>query len=245
MTITDLTYDGNVFDIPRYVAAMPLSRFSESIRKLRSGIQMADVDHPPRLIQLTSTVPIEGKTTIALSLAISAAASGLKVLLIDADLRHSSVSRFFGMLKKTGLVDMMLGKDPSECIKFNKDAKVWVLAAGSKTQNPTDLLGSDRMHSFLENCRESFDLVVLDTPPMGPVVDPLIVSHLVDKVVYVVRWASTARELVERSIKRFPQSKKVAGVVFNRVDEKLAQKYGKDGYQYYYSARDYKKYYEG
>ena len=206
---------------------------------------MADVDNQPKLIQLTSTVPNEGKTTIALSLAISAATSGLKVLLIDADLRHSSASRFFGMLKEAGLVDTLLGGDPRKFIKFSKDAKIWVLAAGSKTQNPTDLLGSERMDSFLHNCKESFDLVVIDTPPVGPVMDPIIVSHLVDKVVYVIRWASTARELVERSIKRFQGPKKVAGVVFNRVDEKLAQKYGKHAYEYYYSGRDYKKYYSG
>jgi exopolysaccharide transport family protein len=245
MAVADLTSNGNVFEIPRYAAAMPLSRFSESIRKLRSGIQMADVDHPPKLIQLTSTVPNEGKTTIALSLALSAAASGLKVLIIDADLRHSSVSRFFGMLKETGLVDTLLGGDPRKFIKFSKDAKVWVLAAGSKTQNPTDLLGSERMDSLLQNCKESFDLVLIDTPPVGPVMDPVIVSQVVDKVVYVIRWASTARELVERSIKRFPGSRKVAGVVFNLVDEKLAQKYGKHAYEYYYSGRDYKKYYSG
>jgi exopolysaccharide transport family protein len=245
MAVADLTSNGNVFEIPRYAAAMPLSRFSESIRKLRSGIQMADVDHPAKLIQLTSTVPSEGKTTIALSLALSAAASGLKVLIIDADLRHSSVSRFFGMSKETGLVDTLLGGDPRKFIKFRKDAKVWVLAAGSKTQNPTDLLGSERMDSLLRNCKESFDLVLIDTPPVGPVMDPVIVSQAVDKVVYVIRWASTARELVEQSIKRFPGSRKVAGVVFNLVDEKLAQKYGKHAYEYYYGGRDYKKYYEG
>jgi exopolysaccharide transport family protein len=245
MTITDLTYNGKSFEIPRYVAAMPLSRFSESIRKLRSGIRMADVDDPPKLIQLTSTVPNEGKTTIALALAFSAAVSGLKVLVIDADLRHSSVSRFFGMQNKTGLVDLLLGGDAVNFLKFDKDAKVWVLAAGSKTRNPTDLLGSERMHSFLANCKRSFDLVVIDTPPMGPVVDPLIISRLVDKVVYVIRWASTARELVEQMIKRFHEPRKVAGVIFNRVDENLAQKYGKHAYQYYYSSRDYHKYYEG
>jgi Mrp family chromosome partitioning ATPase len=88
-------------------------------------------------------------------------------------------------------------------------------------------------------------LVVIDTPPMGPVVDPLIISRLVDKVVYVIRWASTARELVEQMIKRFHEPRKVAGVIFNRVDENLAQKYGKHAYQYYYSSRDYHKYYEG
>ena len=82
-------------DIPNYVAAMPLSRFSESIRALRSGIRMTDVDHPPKVIIVTSTIPNEGKTTVAMSLAISAATAGLKVLMIDCDLRHTSVSKLF------------------------------------------------------------------------------------------------------------------------------------------------------
>jgi len=245
MTPGDLTVSGKVIPIPYYTAVMPLSRFSEVLRTLRSGIQMTDVDNPPKVIQLTSTLPNEGKTTLGMALAISVAASGQKVLFIDADLRHSSASRFFGMLKQPGLVDMLLGGDPLSYVKFNEDAKLWVLAAGSKTQNPTDLLASERMHSFITRCKQSYDFVLIDTPPVGPVIDPIFVSHLVDKVVYVIRWASTARELVEQSIKRIPGNKKVAGVVFNFVDEKLAQKYGKHGYQSYYATRDYKKYYTG
>jgi Mrp family chromosome partitioning ATPase len=141
---------------------------------------------------------------------------------------------------------MLLGSvDPQDAIMFSEDAKVWVLPTGSKTQNPADILGSDRMRSFIERCRESFDLVVIDTPPIGPVIDPIIVSNLVDKVVYVVRWASTARELVQQSVQRLSGHRKLAGVVFNQVNDKLAQKYGKYAYGYYYGSRDYKKYYSG
>lgn len=236
---------GKIIEIPRHPMEMPLSRFSESIRALRSGIKMTDVDDPPRLIQVTSSVPNEGKTTIALSLAFSAATSGLKVLFIDADLRHSSGTKFFGMLKELGLVDMLLSNDPIKFIKYNKEAKIWILPAGSKTKNPADMLSSDRMHHFMQGAKETFDLVVIDTPPVGPVVDSVVFSQLVDKVVFVIRWASTARELVEQSISKFSEPKKVAGVVFNRVDENLAQKYGKHAYQYYYGNRDYQKYYSG
>ena len=245
MESRDLTVNGRVIPIPLYPAALPLSRFGEAMRSLRSGIQMTDVDSPPIVIQLTSTVPSEGKTTIALSLALSAAASGLKVLFIDADLRRASASRFFGREKDLGLVDLLLGTvNPQDAIKFDADKNTWVLSAGGKTQNPTDLLSSERMKTFIANCRETFDFVVIDTPPVGPVIDPVVISQLVDKIVYVVRWASTARELVQQSMQRLPGHKKVAGVVFNQVDDRLAQKYGKDAYQYYYGARDYKKYYE-
>ena len=245
MTKQELTVKGKVLDIPHFVAAMPLSRFSEAIRALRSGIKMTDVDNPPKVILVTSTMPSEGKTTVAISLAVSAATAGLKVLLIDCDLRHTSATRFFGLLKKRGLVDFLLGNlEMKDAITFDEDTKLWVLSAGSKTRNPADLISSDRMKSFIEICKQSFDFVVIDGPPIGPVIDPIILAQICDKVVYVVRWASTARELVQQSMQRLPREK-LAGTVFNWVNEKAAQKYGKYGYQYYYGARDYKKYYSG
>jgi Mrp family chromosome partitioning ATPase len=106
-----------------------------------------------------------------------------------------------------------------------------------------DLLSSDRMKSFIETFRKSFDFVVVDSPPVGPVVDPVVISQLVDKVVYVVRWSSTAREMVKHSIQRVSADKKLAGVVFNHVNDKRAQRYGKNAYSYYYSSRYYRNYY--
>ena len=239
----DLTVNGKVIEIPNYVAALPLSRFSEAVRTLRSGIKMTDVDSPPKVILVTSTVPNEGKTTVALSLAVSASTAGLRVLVIDGDLRQIATSRFFGLVKHSGLVDHLLGNATvKEAIIFREEEKLWVLPAGSKTRNPADLIASDRMKSFMEICKQSFDLVIIDAPPIGPVIDALMLAQLVDKVVYVVRWASTARELVQQSLQRLPREK-LAGTVFNRVNEKAAQKYGKYAYQSYYDSRSYKKYY--
>ena len=245
MNSRDLVVKGQNISLPLYTQAMPLSRYSESVRTLRSGIQMTDVDNPPKIIQITSTVPHEGKTTVALSLAASAAFSGLKVLFIDCDLRHTSATSYFKLLKARGLVDVLMGHvPPSEAISFHKESRVWVLPAGSKSNNPADLLSSNRMKEFIQDCRATFDYVVIDSPPIGPVNDPVVLSHIADSVIYVVRWASTARELVAQSIKRIPDEK-VAGVVFNLLNEKAAQKYGKYAYQYYYGSRSYKKYYEG
>ena len=155
MAKQELTAKGKILDIPHFVAAMPLSRFSEAIRALRSGIKMTDVDHPPKVVLVTSTLPSEGKTTVAMSLAVSAATAGLRVLMIDCDLRHSSVSRFFGLLKDKGLVDYLLGNvEMKEAVTFDETTKLWILSAGSKTRNPADLVSSDRMKAFVEICKQ-------------------------------------------------------------------------------------------
>ena len=238
------TANGKTVPIPQLPIAKPLGPFSESIRAVRTGIQMSNVDHPPSTVQVTSTVPGEGKTTIALSIAASTAASGLRVLYIDADLRRPSGSSILTTKRDVGLVDLLLGQtDIQAAIKLSDDFKFWYLPAGSRTQSPMDLLGSDRMKSLMESFRKSFDFIIVDSPPLGPVVDAIVISHLVDKVVYVVRWSATPREMVRHSIEKLVADKKVAGVVFNQVNARRAQKYGKHAYSHYYGSRYYRNYY--
>ncbi|MGA2488522.1 MAG: polysaccharide biosynthesis tyrosine autokinase, partial [Roseiarcus sp.] len=244
MEARDLTTEGGLLTMPQYPFAKPLSRFSEAIRSLRSAVAMSDVDHPPRVLQLTSTLPGEGKSTIAMTIAASAAQSGLKTLLVDADLRHPSASRYFKTEKRVGLVDYLVGAaELKDALVFNEGLRLYVLPSGAKTQNPPDLLGSERFKAMIETLRNDFDLIVLDTPPMGPVVDPLIVAQVVDKVAFVVRWAVTAREMAAHSIDQLGGHHKVAGVVFNYVVDAQAQKYGRYAYSYYYGGRAYRKYY--
>jgi polysaccharide biosynthesis transport protein len=244
MEARDLMVDGTPIPIWFYPTACPMSRYGEAMRALRVGIQMTDLDDPPKVIQLTSTAPGEGKSTIAMSFAASAGSSGLKVLLIDADLRHSSVSWALDLHKETGLVDLLLERvNAKDAIRFIETAGYWALAAGAKTQNPIDLLGSDRMKALVASFRQSFDLVVIDCPPQGPLIDPLVVSQLSDTIVLVVRWASTARERVKHCVEQFLGHRKIAGVVLNQVVERDARKYGRHAYSYYYGSREYKKYY--
>ena len=145
------------------------------MRTLRSGIHMLDVDQPPKVIHVTSARPGEGKTTVAVSLAISAALSGLKVVLVDADLRHPAASRFFKLEREKGLVDLLTniaGKGES---MFRKDG-LMVIPAGSKSLNPSDVLSSERMKLLVTHLKENFDYVVMDSPPVGPVVDSIIIG---------------------------------------------------------------------
>ncbi len=244
MSEAERSIDGTVFSLPIYQIKKPLSRFSEAVRTLRTGIQMTDVDRPPKVIQVTSTRPGEGKTTIAIALAISASQAGQRALIIDADLRHPSTSRFFLQEKQAGLVDVLVGRSElRDVLSFDEGTGVFLIPAGGKTQNPPDLLGSGKMKALMAALRKSFDYIIVDTPPMGPVVDPKVVSLLCDKTVFVVQWGTTAREMVETCVQQFPNSRQVAGIVLNMVNEARAQKYGRDGSGYYYGRRYYGKYY--
>jgi capsular exopolysaccharide synthesis family protein len=234
-----LQKDGTTFSVPFYQIHYPLSAFSESIRTLRSGILMSNVDAPPKVIQITSSCPSEGKSTIAASLAISAASAGQKVVLIDADLRHPTASRFFKTEQKKGLVDLLTGVSTLGDVMTFKSEQLAVIPAGSKSLNPPDLLGSERMKALVEHLRANFDYLVIDSPPVGPVVDSVIVSGLADKTIFVVRWASTARDFVKTSIQKLSIQKRVGGIVLNLVVAERAKKYGSDAY----GGREYAKYY--
>jgi succinoglycan biosynthesis transport protein ExoP len=236
----ELVKDGKTIQVPFYQIYHPLSPYSEAMRTLRSSIHMSDVDQPPRVVHVTSALPGEGKTTIALSLAISAALAGQKVVLVDADLRHPSASRFFKLEKENGLVDLLTGAGSTDnVLRFYKDLKLTILPAGSKSLTPPDVLGSERMKALIAHLKEAFDYVVVDTPPLGPVVDAVIVANLADKTILVVEWASTPRELVETCVKQISAQKRVAGVVFNFINQDRAQKYGGE----YYYGKSYEKYY--
>src|SRR5262249_157762 len=240
MNKSELAKDGMSVPVPFYQMYYPLSPFSEAMRTLRSSIQMSDVDQPPKVIHVTSARPGEGKTTIAVSFAISAAMAGRKVVLVDADLRPPTASRLFRLHQEKGLVDLLVGTATiDDVLRFHEDCKLTLLPAGSRSLNPPDVLGSDRMKGLISRLRETFDYVVLDTPPVGPVVDPVIVANLSDKTIFVVQWASTPRELVETSIQQVSTHKRVAGVVFNSVNQDRAKKYGGE----YYHAKNYEKYY--
>jgi capsular exopolysaccharide synthesis family protein len=235
-----LVKDGKTVSVPFYQMHYPLSPYSEALRTLRSGIHMSDVDQPPKVIHVTSALPSEGKTTIAVSLAISAASAGLKVVLVDADLRHPAASRIFKLEEEQGLVDLLIGAATADDVStFYKDVKLMVIPAGSKSLNPPDVLASERMKVLISHLRGKFDYVVLDSPPVGPVIDAVITANLADKTIFVVKWASTAREVIETSIQQVSTHKRIAGIVFNLVDQARARKYG----GHYFLGKEYKNYY--
>jgi exopolysaccharide transport family protein len=218
--------EGKVLDPARYVAAKPLSRYAESVRSLRMGVQMADVDTPAKVVLVTSSVPSEGKSILARSLAYSAQKAGLATVLIDGDLRHPSISHGFGLDGKPGLVEFLTGTVGLEQALASRDG-ITVLSAGTaKSQNPPDLLGSTRMQDLVERLREACDYVIIDSPPVGPVIDAKVAVQLADKVIFVVRWQSATREIVARSIESLGAERKLAGIALTMVDEMKTPRYG-------------------
>src|ERR1700680_4413200 len=238
---TVLKINGKKLAPATYTHVKPLSRYAESIRALRMGVRMANVDKPAQVVLVTSSIQQEGKSTISESLAYWAAQANERVVLIDGDLRHPSATRFFGLSDEPGLVDMLTGAVAMEDVLFKLDG-ITVIPAGAKSNNPPDLLGSIRMKSLIEKLREHFDYIVIDTPPVGPVIDARVAMQLADKVIYVVRWQSTTREMVAQSLATLDADRKLAGIAFDHVDESKPPRYGLYSY---YSSRYYTKYYEG
>ncbi|AZO74488.1 MAG: polysaccharide biosynthesis tyrosine autokinase [Mesorhizobium sp.] len=212
-----------------YLERKPLSRYSEAVRRLRLGIQATpELDGPPRLMLVTSAMPGEGKTTLVLSLACSAAADGERVLVIDADLRLSATTAFFGMADKVGLVDLLtLPVKAANAIHLDERSGISLLPAGARTRNPPALLASARMRSLLDEVRGKFDTVIIDAPPVGPAADASILARHVDKVVFVVRWRETSREAVAEGIRHLGDRSKLAGIALTMVDEPKLPRYGR------------------
>ncbi len=158
--------EGKLLDPVEFLLKKPLSRYSEQVRTVRVGVQMSDVDQPPKVVLITSSVPKEGKSTLSACLAFSAAKSGLRVLLIDGDLRHPSTSKYFGLEGRPGLVDFLTNTAPLESALVAAGPIV-VLPAGASTQNPADLLASGRMRALISNLRTAYDYIIIDSPPMA------------------------------------------------------------------------------
>lgn len=247
MTKAEYDPQGKGLPIYSFVLQKPLSRLSEAVRTVRAGVSLSDVDNPPKLILVTSSVPGEGKSTFGSCFANSAAAAGQRVLLIDADLRHPSTSKLFGLEKEAGLVEVLGGTlDVSMAIRGFRDSTLAVLPAGSGTKNAPDLLGSLKMQQLLTAFRDTFDIVIVDTPPVTAVVDSLMVAGHVDKIVFVIEWEATPREVVLRAMNVLGDNRhRLAGIVLNKANIQQ-MRYHQTYYGYYSSRYDkrYDKYYQ-
>ena len=207
------------------------STFAESFRFVRTATLLSDVDKRYPLLLVTSTAPREGKSTVAINIAITMAAAEEKVLLIDADLRNPRLHKVFQNKSSYGLTHVLSEiTSPDKAISSTKIPNLHILPCGHIPPNPAELLGSERMRQFLNWTLEHFQRVIIDSPPVMAVADPLILANQVDGVIYTVQAGAHNCKAIGQSLQRIKDAHtKILGVVLNQVHAK------KKGYYYYYS----------
>jgi capsular exopolysaccharide synthesis family protein len=218
------------------VVKRPTSQYSEAIRSIRTALRYSDVDNPPKVVLITSSLSGEGKTVFASSLARSVARSGGKSLLVDCDLRRPSVAKLLGVSSEPGMLDVFAeNANVDGLIRVDEDSGMHYIPSKGGTANPQDLLSSQQMRSFLERMRTRYDLIVLDAPPVLAVSDPIILSHFVDTTIYLVRWEVTPRPIVIGAVRMLrANGGEIAGVVLSRVNARKHATYGYGDNGYYY-----------
>ena len=192
---------------------------TESLRSLRTNLQFMDVDHPPRTIVVTSPLPGDGKSTIACNLALTLAAAGSAVVLVDGDLRRSMVATTMGLPGGAGLSDVLAGRAAlAEVLQRTpKSANLLVLAAGSVPPNPSEVLGSARMHTLLADLTKHAT-VIIDAPPLLPVTDGAVLAHQADGALVVVTLGKTTDDLLEKSLDTLRKARgRALGIVLNKA----------------------------
>ena len=203
-------------------------RFKESLKTLRANIQFSGDDI--KTVSVTSTIPGEGKSSIALALARSFAEAGRFTALLDCDIRRSvMIDRFQTEGKIVGLSEYLCGAATYKQIMVHTDQpSLYTIFAGRHVPNPSELLSSDRFTALLKQLREDFEIVILDTPPVSSVIDGAVVASRCDGTVLVVASEQVSRRMVQRVKTQLAKSgAHLLGVALNKVNTK------KDSYYYY------------
>ena len=202
----------------------------EAYRTLRTGILLSRADSPPKMILFTSAKSGEGKTVTSANTALLFAHNGSRVVLVDADLRRPRCHKVFAVENHMGLTEVLIGsREVQQVLRSTSTDRLFLLSSGSIPPNPTELLGSKKMRHVLEQLAEDFDVVIVDSPPVLPVSDAMILSTIVDGVVLVVGSDNTPKNQVLAACMRLEYARaKIFGVVLNKVDMRSHD------YKYYY-----------
>ncbi|MDE2445261.1 MAG: polysaccharide biosynthesis tyrosine autokinase [Alphaproteobacteria bacterium] len=211
------------------------SGISEAFRSLRTSLQFATSDGLPKSLLVTSSKPAEGKTTCSIALAKSLASIGLNVLLIDGDLRNSSVHRRMRCSNEMGLSNYLTGsKLPEEVVQSTEIEGLVLMAAGPLPPNPAELLAGPRFMSLLALGMESFDIVVIDGPPVMGLADAPLLASMTRATLLVIAANETRRNTVKVAFKRLQFARaNLIGSLLSKFDAKIS------GYGYGYGASDY------
>ena len=210
---------------------------TEAYRVIRTSIQFAQAGKELKTLAVTSCTPNEGKSTTIANLAVVLTQAGKSVLIIDCDMRNPTVHKNFGLSNKLGLSSCISMDTPlSAAVQATKVDNLYALTGGVIPPNPSELLGSEQMKNVLQRAKEQYDYVLIDTPPVMPVTDALIVGRFVDGMILVIASAEIKVEMA-RDVKNqlVNAGANILGVVLNKVRSEH-HGYGY-GYYYYYGSK--------
>ncbi|MCR9296505.1 MAG: polysaccharide biosynthesis tyrosine autokinase [bacterium] len=210
-------------------------RVSEAYRSVRTGLYFSQTGQNLKVLQVTSPVPGDGKSTLSSNLAVSMAQSGRRVLLIDADFRRPRIAKIFGIDGETGMAAVIAGKaEIEDAIHEGPVTNLFVMPGGKRPSNPAELLSSQRFSDLIDVLKDKFDIIIIDTPPLLAVSDPGAVAGIVDGVVLTMRLRRNVQPLAMRAIGILDGvGAKCFGVVVNGVSSEA-------GYGYNYDYNDYR-----
>ena len=216
--------------------------FEEAIRTIRTGVTLSELEDPRQVIMVTSSVPGEGKSTVASNLAFSFSKLD-RTLLIEADMRRPGLGRALG-IRSHGLSELLSNQAYIEdCLREGEIGDLDLIPAGATTENPLELLASSRFTEVLEQLKTQYDRIVIDLAPVQAVSDALVVGKYVDSCIYIIKADSTPLPIVQRGIDRLHEAGvTVSGTVVSQVDINKVTSYGGDyyyqGYYDYYGYGD-------
>lgn len=206
------------------------SLIAEAYRGVRTAILLSTPENPPKIIMVTSSKAGEGKTTTTCNMALSLAQTGKRVLVVDCDMRRPRIHKIFNTSGGSGLSEYLTGQvDLVDVVEESQVPNLYVVHAGTTPPNPGELLGSRRMQEALEGAADIFDFILVDTPPLMSVTDPLIVAPMADGVILVTKGGENPPEILKRAKKSLELvHARILGVLCNSVD------LSSTSYSYYY-----------
>ena len=229
----------NKHPLLQYVLDEPLSRFSEGLRSLKVVMDLNGIMKSNKVIGFTSTLPDEGKSTIASNFAHLLAHAGRRTILIDADLRNPSLSRRLVPDVTAGTVEVIAGRIAfADAVWTEPTTGLFFLptAGSSKLIHTDEILGSDAMKNFIDHLRELFDYVIVDFPPLAPVIDTRATTSFIDYYVYIVEWGRTNKDIAEQLLTEATEiHDRLLGVILNKANMSTMSRY--EGYRSRYHYR--------
>ncbi len=213
----------------------PRSSIAEAFRNMRTNVMFSSVANGKhrrsrKLMLVTSVSESEGKTFVASNLAVTLAQTGRNILVVDTDFHHPSLNKVFSVKGKPGLSEYLVGEgELSSVTKPTRVPNLSIVTSGRNISNPSEMLGSERMENFCKAVRREYDMVFFDTPPSMAVTDAIVLSNILEGVIFVIKSGANERKVVERAISQITvKDQEVLGVVMNYIDV------SRGGYFYFY-----------